>query len=88
VKVFTKISLKVAATLCMAAVAFCVGFIVTGALYERWVVPDLVRKYPHDGQIGLATFVNASYGACICAIAVLVVGIIWTVKTSKRSTAI
>ncbi len=53
--------------------------------YERWVVPDLVKKYPHDGQIGLAEFVDSLNTACGTAFVVLVIGIVWTIRTSKRS---
>lgn len=80
-----KISLKVLATLFGAAVAFCVGLFVTGAAYNHWEVPRLVKEAPHDGQIGLAGFVVSLYGACAGAIIVLAFGIRWIVKTTRGS---
>ncbi len=82
-KVYTKVFVKLAITLAVAAIAFYIGFIVTGVWYDRSVLPEVVKKYPHDGQVGLETFVYALNGACASAVIVLVSGIIWTVKTSK-----
>lgn len=79
----TKILLRVLGTLLATAIAFCVGFIATGWAYNRWYVPDLVKQYPHDGQIGLAIFVTSLYGACVCAVIVLVLGTVWIVKKSR-----
>jgi hypothetical protein len=81
---FTKITLRIVATLFAAAAAFCAGFILAGAYYDRWLVPGLVKKYPHDGQIGLEIFVRSMDVAYLSAAAVFLIGIIWTVKTSKR----
>lgn len=81
--VYIKVLLKIAGTICASVIAFCLGFILTGNLYEHWIVPSLVRKHPHDGQIGLAVLFVALVGACILGIVVLVLGIIWTVRTSR-----
>ena len=80
-----KISLKVLAIFLSAAVAFCLGFFITGAAYDHWEVPRLIKETPHDGQIGLAGFVVSLYGACVCAVIVLAFGIWWIVKTTRRS---
>jgi len=80
------VSLKIAVTICASVVAFGVGFLVSGMYYERFVLPDLIKKYPYDGQIGLAEFVNSLDNACVSALVVFVIGIIWTVKTSKART--
>ena len=83
-----KISLKVLATFLGAAVAFCVGFFITGAAYDHWCLPRLIKEAPHDGQIGLASFVTSLYGGCACAIVVLALGIWWIVKTTRRSNVV
>ena len=69
----------------MSAVAFCFGFLVTATLFEPRIVPELVKKYPNDGQIGIEAFVASCMGGSFFAITVLVAGAIWTVKTSRRS---
>jgi len=76
---------KLAATLVATVIASCVGFAAAGAAYERWYVPDLVKKYPHDGQLGLEVFAAAIFGACICAFIVLVIGTVWTARTTRHS---
>ncbi len=55
-----------------------------GAWYERWVLPDVLKKYLHDGQVGLAVAGAMITGALVCAVIVLVFGLVLTVKTSKR----
>ncbi len=83
-KKLRRVSLKLAATICASAVAFCAGFLVSGIYCDRFILPDLIKRYPHDGQIGLAGFVNSLNWACGSALTVLVVGIIWIVNTSKQ----
>jgi hypothetical protein len=82
-----KLSLKVVSTVLVAGFASCVGFILTEVLYVRWFVPGLVKESPHDGQIGLAVWVTALYGASVCGVVVLCFGIFWTIRTSKHSTS-
>jgi len=84
-KALSRTSYKIGATLVAAAVAFCGGFILAASYYERWAVPALVKKYPHDGQIGLEEFVDSLNIACTSAFVVLVIGIVWIIRTSKRS---
>lgn len=79
------IALKVISTLLAAGLASCVGFILTKFLYLQWMVAGLVKESPHDPQIGLAVWVTALYGASICGVVVLCFGILWTVRTSRRS---
>jgi hypothetical protein len=74
----------IAATLGLTVVAFIVGFIVSGWVCNRLVVPGLIREYPHDGQIGLAVAVDSFYGACALALIVFIVGIVWTVRRFRR----
>ena len=80
-----KVSLKILSTLLMAGAASCVGFVLTRVVYVHWFVPGLMRESPHDGQIGLAGFVTALYGACIFGVVALCFGFLWTVRTSRRS---
>jgi ABC-type Fe3+ transport system permease subunit len=82
---FKKVSLKILATLSATAIALCLGFVVTRKVYERWYAPGLVKKYPHDGQIGLDVFVASLNVACISALLALVIGTIWIVTTTRRS---
>ena len=80
-----KVKRRLAATFVVSLIAFSVGFHVTDTWYGRWVLPDLVKQYPHDGQVGFAAAMAALTGGCLCFIAVLAIGILWTVKASKRS---
>ena len=82
---YAKVSLRLAVTFVLSAVAFCIGALLAGAWYNRWVLPSVIKKYPHDGQIGLEAAWGMLCGACLVAAFVFILGMIWTVKTSKRS---
>jgi hypothetical protein len=76
-------TLKAVATLLSTAVAFGLGFVGVWNYYERWVLPDMVQKYPRDGQIGLEQFVYALEGGCAVGLVAFLVGIFWIAKTSR-----
>jgi hypothetical protein len=84
-KKFWKISLRAALTALSGLVAFCLGFVVSMYAYDRWVVPGLVKQYPHDGQIGLALFGAGAEGGLLCAAIALVVGTVWTFEAVRGS---
>jgi hypothetical protein len=79
-----KIFLRILATLGAAVVAACIGFVAAAATYDFLYVPRLVKKYPHDGQIGLAVFGAGSFGAFACAVIVLIFGTVSIVKTVRK----
>ena len=81
---YVRLSSKLGGTFIASAVAFCVGAWIGGAWYERRVLPDVLKKYPHDGQVGLAVAGAMIAGALVCAVIVLIVGVVLTVRTSKR----
>lgn len=83
--IYAKLALRLAATLGMSVLAFCAGFLLTSAYYNHYVVPELVKQYPHDGQIGLGGFMGAMNVAFMSAIVVLLVGIVWSFSSSKRA---
>ena len=83
VKRFANVLLRITVTVLMTAAASYLGFVVTKLLYGRWEVSHEVSRY--DGQIGLGIFVTALYGACVCGVVVLCFGILWTVRTVRRS---
>jgi len=80
-------SLRLAITLGATVVTFFLGYFATSAAYKRWVVPEWVRQYPHDGQIGLAVFLSALKYAGISAAIVLFLGILWIVSPAKSNDA-
>jgi len=80
---FANVLLRITVTLLMTAAASYLGFVVTKLLYERWEVYHEVSGF--DGQVGLGIFVTALYGACVCGVVVLCFGILWTVRTVRRS---
>lgn len=79
-----RIFLKLLGTLLASGFGFCGGFLAVAAYYNKWVVPQWVKEYPHDGQLGLAVFVHAINGGAIGAVIVFIIGIFWTVRTSLK----
>ena len=69
---YLKVALKLVASVVASAIAFATGFVAVGSWYDRTVMPEMLKKYPHDGQIGLGTFVAAEWwfcvrGNCVCS---------------------
>jgi hypothetical protein len=80
--------LKVGATLLASIVAFCMGAY-AGAFYcDHWVMPGLEKQYPHDGQLGLTIAAYAISSGLFAVFLILVAGIVWIVKTSRRGPAL
>lgn len=77
--------IRLLVTLIATAVAFCLGGLAAGWCCERWVVPVWARQYPHDGQLGLGVMEYAIFGAICSALVVLVLGIIWTARSTSRA---
>jgi len=84
VKTGPKIALKLVATVLATTIAFCIGGWAGAAYCDHWVMPGLVKQYPHDGQLGLEMMMYAINGGLIAGFIVLVIGIAWMVKTTKR----
>lgn len=82
-KGFINVLPRITVTLLMTAAASYFGFVVTKLLYEHWEVAHEVSRY--DGQAGLGTWATALYGACVCGVVVLCSGILWTLRTVRRS---
>lgn len=78
-----KLSSKIAATLLATVVGFCLGGYAAAFYCDRWVMPGLIKQYPHDGQLGLEVMMYAANGAFAAGLFVLLAGIVWIVKTSK-----
>jgi hypothetical protein len=72
-------------SLVLSVLAFGAAFLLTGAYYNYFVVPELVKKYPHDGQIGLGEFMGAINVGFVSAVVVLVAGILWSFGSAKRT---
>jgi hypothetical protein len=81
---YAKLALRLALSILLSVLAFCAGFLLTGAYYNHFVVPELVRKYPHDGQIGLGGFMGSINVGFVSAIVVLLIGIVWSVRSAKQ----
>jgi predicted membrane protein len=82
---FYRLALKLAVSLVLSVLAFCAAFLLTGAYYNHFVVAELVKKYPHDGQIGLGGFMGAINIGFVSAVVVLVIGILWSFRSAKRA---
>lgn len=67
---YGKLTLRLAAAFGLSILAFNVAFFLTGAYYNHYVVPELVKKYPHDGQVGLGGFMGALSVAFVSAIVI------------------
>jgi hypothetical protein len=87
VRTSAKIALKVTATLLATAIAFCLGGWAGAAYCDHWVMPGLVKQYPHDGQLGLEVMMYAINGGFLAALIILVIGVTLTVKTSRQKIA-
>ncbi len=53
---FVKILIKLIASLFASGIAFCFGFLLSGMYYDRRILPEVIKQYPKDGQIGLESF--------------------------------
>lgn len=84
---YAKILLKLLATLLASAIAFFVAMFAGNIYCDRWLVPAWMKQYPHDGQLGLGVFVFAFLWGLAGGGLVLIAGIVWTVKTSRRKKA-
>ena len=84
-KTGAKVLLKVAASLLATAGAFCIGAYAGMWYCNRWIMPGLEKQYPHDGQLGSEMVVYAVNSGLFAALLTLIAGIIWIIKTSKRS---
>lgn len=80
----SKLALRLVLSVFAAGLSFCAAFLFTGAYYKHFVVPKLVEKYPHDGQIGLGGFIGSINVACVVALVVLLIGIAWPFRSPKR----
>jgi len=83
-----RIVLKIGATVLAAWVAFSLGSLATTEALERFFSPGLVKQNPHNGmaQLGvtqLFVLVWSLYTGIAIGVVVLVIGIVWTVKTSR-----
>lgn len=82
---YANLILRLALSVVVSLSAFCAAFFLTGAYYNHFVVPELVKKYPHDGQIGLGGFMGAINVGFVTAVVVLVIGIVWSFGSAKRT---
>jgi len=80
-----KTALRVTATILGMPVAFYLGVVATAHAYDRWYVPSLVKRYPHDGQIGLEMLVVSLLGGAVGAIVALILGVIWIHRAARRA---
>ena len=64
--------LKILGIAACTVVAAYVGGVATSSVFTKLVLPELIRKYPHDGQIGLESLLVALTGALACAAVVFV----------------
>jgi len=80
-----KLALKIFATLSATFISFCLGGWAGAAYCDRWIMPALVKQYPNDGQLGLEVMDYAFKGAISASLSVLIIGVILTVKTSRRN---
>ncbi len=78
-----RLTTKIVTTLVAMVAAFLSG----ASLYQRWwdrnVFPELAKRYPHDGQIGLDAFGKSVGCGAVAALVVFLLGWIWVLNTSR-----
>jgi hypothetical protein len=72
-----KVALKVFTILSVTAIGFAVGFAGRLFYFDHWVLPELVKQYPHDGQLGLEGFVESLDAGLIGAILSFAGALFW-----------
>jgi hypothetical protein len=80
-----KLVLRIVGVLVATVVAAALGYLLYGIGYERWVLPELVKKYPHDGQLGLEEFVECLSAAMFSAAVVFIGGTIWIIRSARKA---
>lgn len=78
-----KVTLKVAATLLASAIAFCLGAFATGTIVQHWLISGRLQQSHLEplGTLMLRRVLQGGFGA---AFIVFLIGIIWTVMTSRQ----
>ena len=80
-----KILFRALMTVVAAAIVFCAALILTAVTYDRWY---LSRKFPNGhGVVVISAFGPISLGAWACAVLVMIVGIVWTVRAGRSAPA-
>lgn len=78
-----KVMLKVAATFLASAIAFCLGAFATGTIVQHWLISGQLKESYVD-PLGAVMLKRVLQGGFAAAALVLLIGIIWTVTTSRR----
>ena len=79
-----RVASRIGVTVAVALAVFVGAAVITQAWWDRSVLPDLVKRYPHDVQLGLEGFTRAISTGIGCAVIVLLFGFVWTLNTSHK----
>jgi lysylphosphatidylglycerol synthetase-like protein (DUF2156 family) len=80
-----KLVLRIVGVLVATAVAAALAFWLTGFWYDHWVLPDILKSSPLDGQAGLEQFFDSAFAAVISALIVFVGGMSWVIRSARKS---
>jgi TRAP-type C4-dicarboxylate transport system permease small subunit len=78
-----KVALKLAATLLASAIAFCLGAFTTGTIVQHWLISGRLQRSYTD-PLGAQMLTRVLQGGFAAAFVVFLIGIIWTVMTSRQ----
>jgi hypothetical protein len=78
-----KVTLKIAATFLAAAIAFCLGAFATGTIVQHWLLSGRLQQ-SYLEPLGAQMLRRVLQGGFAAAFVVFLIGIIWTVTTSRQ----
>lgn len=78
-----RVTLKVAATFLAAAIGFCIGAFVAGTIVQHWLMSGRSQQ-SYLEPLGTQMLRRVLQGGFAAAFVVFLIGIIWTVMTSRQ----